>query len=220
MKTFTKLDQLLWMLFAFTGALIFFRIWYSASLTSLFLVWNIFLAWIPYVLSRFFELYRQKQKWKQALLFGTWLLFFPNALYIVTDLVHIDRESMVPWWYDVVLLFMASLIGIVLGFVSLRKAERFLRTYFTAGMVSALIALLLFLGSFGVYLGRFERWNSWDVVHNPLGLAVNIIDCFINPVENYKVWGITVLFTLTYYVLYFFMSQLPKAISEMHNTGR
>ena len=86
MKTFTKLDQLLWMLFAFTGALIFFRIWYSASLTSLFLVWNIFLAWIPYVLSRFFELYRQKQKWKQALLFGTWLLFFPNALYIVTDL--------------------------------------------------------------------------------------------------------------------------------------
>ena len=220
MKTFTKLDQLLWMLFAFTGALIFFRIWYSASLTSLFLVWNIFLAWIPYVLSRFFELYRQKQKWKQALLFGTWLLFFPNALYIVTDLVHIDRESMVPWWYDVVLLFMASLIGIVLGFVSLRKAERFLRTYFTAGMVSALIALLLFLGSFGVYLGRFERWNSWDVVHNPLGLAVNIMDCFINPVENYKVWGITVLFTLTYYVLYFFMSQLPKAISEMHNTGR
>ncbi len=220
MKTFTKFDQLLWMLFAFTGALIFFRIWYSASLTSLFLVWNIFLAWIPYVLSRFFELYRQKQKWKQALLFGTWLLFFPNALYIVTDLVHIDRESMVPWWYDVVLLFMASLIGIVLGFVSLRKAERFLRTYFTAGMVSALIALLLFLGSFGVYLGRFERWNSWDVVHNPLGLAVNIIDCFINPVENYKVWGITVLFTLTYYVLYFFMSQLPKAISEMHNTGR
>lgn len=220
MKTFTKLDQLLWMLFAFTGALIFFRIWYSASLTSLFLVWNIFLAWIPYVLSRFFELYRQKQKWKQALLFGTWLLFFPNALYIVTDLVHIDRESMVPWWYDVVLLFIASFIGIVLGFVSLRKAERFLRTYFTAGMVSALIALLLFLGSFGVYLGRFERWNSWDVVHNPLGLAVNIIDCFINPVENYKVWGITVLFTLTYYVLYFFMSQLPKAISEMHNTGR
>ncbi|HRD42405.1 MAG TPA: DUF1361 domain-containing protein [Ferruginibacter sp.] len=220
MKTFTKFDQLLWMLFAFTGALIFFRIWYSASLTSLFLVWNIFLAWIPYVLSRFFELYRQKQKWKQALLFGTWLLFFPNALYIVTDLVHIDRESMVPWWYDVVLLFMASLIGIVLGFVSLRKAERFLRTYFTAGMVSALIALLLFLGSFGVYLGRFERWNSWDVVHNPLGLAVNIMDCFINPVENYRVWGITVLFTLTYYVLYFFMSQLPKAISEMHNTGR
>lgn len=220
MKTFTKLDQLLWMLFAFTGALIFFRIWYSASLTSLFLVWNIFLAWIPYVLSRFFELYRQKQKWKQALLFGTWLLFFPNALYIVTDLVHIDRESMVPWWYDVVLLFIASFIGIVLGFVSLRKAERFLRTYFTAGMVSALIALLLFLGSFGVYLGRFERWNSWDVVHNPLGLAVNIMDCFINPVENYRVWGITVLFTLTYYVLYFFMSQLPKAISEMHNTGR
>ena len=120
MKTFTKFDQLLWMLFAFTGALIFFRIWYSASLTSLFLVWNIFLAWIPYVLSRFFELYRQKQKWKQALLFGTWLLFFPNALYIVTDLVHIDRESMVPWWYDVVLLFIASFIGIVLGFVSLR----------------------------------------------------------------------------------------------------
>ena len=70
--------------------------------------------------------YRKKQKWKQFVLLGTWLLFFPNALYIVTDLVHIDRESMVPWWFDAVLLFLASFIGIVLGFVSLRKAERYL----------------------------------------------------------------------------------------------
>ena len=164
--------------------------------------------------------YQQKQKWKQFVLLGTWLLFFPNALYIVTDLVHIDRESMVPWWFDAVLLFLASFIGIVLGFVSLRKAERYLLSYFSQKIVSVQITLLLFLGSFGVYLGRFERWNSWDVVHNPLGLSVNIMECILFPVENYRVWGITLLFTLTFYVLYFFMSNLPKAISEMNNTGR
>lgn len=220
MKSLSRFNQLLWMLFAFTGLLIGLRIIYSGSITSLFLVWNIFLAWIPYIISNYFKPYRQKQKWKQAVLFGTWLLFFPNALYIVTDLVHIDRQSIVPWWYDVILLFMASFIGIVLGFVSLRNAERFLKTYFSSKFVSAQIALLLFLGSFGVYLGRFERWNSWDVVHNPLALSVNILDCFINPVENYRVWGITILFTFSFYVLYYFMSQLPKAISEMNNTGR
>jgi len=220
MKLLSKFDQLLWRLLTFVGILIVARILYSGSITSLFLVWNIFLAWIPYVLSRFFMAYRQKQKWKQFVLLGTWLLFFPNALYIVTDLVHIDRESMVPWWFDAVLLFLASFIGIVLGFVSLRKAERYLLSYFSQKIVSVQITLLLFLGSFGVYLGRFERWNSWDVVHNPLGLSVNIMECILFPVENYRVWGITLLFTLTFYVLYFFMSNLPKAISEMNNTGR
>lgn len=220
MKPFSKFNQLIWMLFSLAGVLVFARIIYSGSISSLFLVWNIFLAWIPFILSCFFNYYRYKQKWKQAIIFISWLLFFPNALYIVTDLVHIDRVSVVPWWYDVVLLFLSSLIGIVLGFVSLRKVEQFLLTYFTNRIVKPLIVLLLVLGSFGVYLGRFERWNSWDVVHNPFGLAVNIMQCIINPIENYRVWGITLLFSVTYAVLYFFMCNLPKAISELNNTGR
>ena len=119
--------------------------------------WNIFLAWIPYILSGFFIQYRYKEKWKQLFLFCSWLLFFPNALYIVTDLVHLQSESNMPWWYDALLVFSSSFIGIALAFISLSKAEFYLESIFSKRVVTLCIAGILFLGSFGVYLGRFQR---------------------------------------------------------------
>ena len=181
--------------------------------------WNIFLAWIPYILSGYFEQYKRKEKWKQFFLFGSWLIFFPNALYIVTDLVHLQSESNMPWWYDVLLVFASSFIGIVLAFISLRKAEFYLQSVFSKQAVTACIAGILFLGSFGVYLGRFQRWNSWDVLNNPIALGMDIFSKIINPVDNYKVWAITILFTAVFSMLYFFIKILPQAIAEIKNTG-
>ncbi|MBC7866869.1 MAG: DUF1361 domain-containing protein [Gloeobacteraceae cyanobacterium ES-bin-316] len=220
MKTISSFNKLLCGFLLFIGLMIAFRIFYSGSLRFIFMSWNIFLAWIPFMLSGFFMQYRHKEKWKQVVLFITWLLFFPNALYIVTDLVHLQGESNMPWWYDAVLLFASSFIGIVMAFISLRKAEFYLKSIFNKAQVSVLVAGILFLGSFGVYLGRFQRWNSWDVVNNPLALGGDIFSKIINPVENYKVWAITVLFTAIYSLLYFFLKILPQAFSEIKNTGR
>jgi uncharacterized membrane protein len=206
--------------FIFIGLLIAFRIFYSGTWRYVFMSWNIFLAWIPFVLSGYFNQYRFKEKWKQLVLFGSWLLFFPNALYILTDLIHLQEESNMPDWYDAVLLFASSFIGLVMAFISLRKAEVYLRTIFNKKQVSVIVAGILFLGSFGVYLGRFQRWNSWDVLKNPLALGIDIFSKIINPVENYKVWAITVLFTAIYSLLYFFIKILPQAFSEIKNTGR
>jgi uncharacterized membrane protein len=192
---------------------------YSGSLRYMFMGWNLFLAWIPFALSAFFSQYKQKQKWKQAVLFVSWLLFFPNALYIVTDFVHLQGESNMPWWYDAVLLFASSFMGIVLAFISLRRAEIYLQNFFHPKQVNGLMAFILFLGSFGVYLGRFQRWNSWDVLHNPLALASDIAGKIINPVDHYKVWAITVLFTAIYSLLYYFIRLLPQALAEIKNTG-
>ena len=217
MKSLSPFGRLLTALLTFIGLLIFFRMLYSGTRQYLFLEWNIFLAWIPYILSTQFRFYTGKAMWKQLFLFSSWLLFFPNALYIVTDLVHLSGESNMPWWFDAMLVFSAAFVGLLMAFVSLRNAERYLSTLFKRNTVQVITFCLLFLGSFGVYLGRFERWNSWNIVNDPLGLGINILSCFINPVENIRVWAITILFTAVYSLLYYCLRILPKVFAE--NSG-
>jgi len=219
MKTVSPFQKMLAASMLFIGLLISFRILYTDNLKYISMIWNIFLAWIPFVLAGFLQQYRLKEKWKQLVIFGTWLLFFPNALYIVTDLVHLQDESTMPWWFDAVLLFASSFIGIVMAFVSLRKAELYLSSYFKPAVVSILMGIVLFMGSFGVYLGRFERWNSWDVVNDPIALGVGIASKIINPVDNYRAWAITILFSGIYAVLYYFIKTLPQALSGVKKTG-
>src|SRR5687768_5018671 len=112
---------------------------------------------------------------KQLFLFSSWLLFFPNALYIVTDLVHLQADTNVPWWYDSMLVFCCSFVGLILAFVSLNRVEAYLKTFFSKKCVTLAMAAILFTASFGVYLGRFQRWNSWDIINNPLGLGIDIL---------------------------------------------
>lgn len=219
MKPLSSFAKLLTTFLLFIGLLIIFRAFYSDTMRYFFLSWNLFLAWIPYVLSTFITSYSKKEKWKQLLIAGTWLLFFPNALYIVTDLVHLRDETNMPWWFDAMLLFAAAFAGLMMAFVSLRNMEKYLSTILNNRVVHLVSFSLMFLGSFGVYLGRFERWNSWNIINDPFQLAVNIFTCILNPVDNAKVWAITVLFTGVYSLLYYSLRILPKAFAENNNTG-
>ena len=220
MKTVSPFNKMLYSFMLFIGMLILFRTLYAGSLRYISMIWNIFLAWIPYVLGGFFTQYRLKAKWKQVILFATWLLFFPNALYIITDLVHLQDETTIPWWFDAALLFASSFVGIVMAFVSLQKTEVYLRSYFNHITVGVLMALVLFLGSFGVYLGRFERWNSWDVLNDPFALSVAIVTKIINPVDNYRAWAITILFSGIYAMMYYFIKTLPQALAATRKPGQ
>ena len=217
MRPFTAFSRLLAVFFIFIGVLIFTRMLYSGSIRYLFLVWNIFLAWIPYILSSYFVVYKHREKWKQLFLFASWLLFFPNALYIVTDLVHLEESTNVPLWYDAILLFASSFIGLIMAFISLQKVEYYLRDLFSKRTVNFIIPVILFIGSFGVYLGRFQRWNSWDVIHNPLALTMDILHQFISPVDNYKTWTVTIILTALYSLLYLFIKILPNAFAEKNS---
>lgn len=219
MKTNSVFAKLITLLLSLIAAMIIFRMLYSGTLRYRFMVWNIFLAWIPYILSTYLPAYAKKEKWKQLFLFASWLLFFPNALYIVTDLVHLRDETNMPWYFDAMLLFSSAFAGLVLAFVSLKNIERFLSAVFTKRTVNLLIPFLLFLGSFGVYLGRFERWNSWNVVDDPLALTKSILQVIVNPLDNIKVWAITVLFTAVYSLIYYSLQILPKAFAENKNAG-
>ena len=123
MNTTLSFQKTLLAFLAFIGLLIAVRIFYTGNTLYLFLVWNIFLAWIPFAVSSVFNKLKGSAGWKQFLILFCWLSFFPNGLYIVTDLIHLQIESKVPKWFDAVLLFSASVAGLMLAFISLYRAE-------------------------------------------------------------------------------------------------
>lgn len=220
MKTDLSFHKILLAFFAFIGLLICVRIFYSGKFNYIFMSWNIFLAWIPFGISGLFKKIITSRKWKQALVFFGWLLFFPNALYIVTDLIHLEDESNVPKWYDAVLLFSSSVVGLMMAFVSLFRLEEFLAYHFGRRNTGKIIVAVLFLGSFGVYLGRFLRWNSWDIIRNPFDLIVTVAERFIFPWEHAKTWGITFILTALFYLLYLSVKKLPGSLGVRTASSR
>jgi uncharacterized membrane protein len=131
-----------------------------------FLIWNLFLAWIPMA---FALLARDHQKenvnpgWRFAAFGGAWLLFFPNAPYIFTDIVHL-RLFYSHFWTDLMLILINALTGLIVGFVSLYLMQSAVRRM--AGELASwlFIAAVALLSGFGICLGRFLRLNSWDVI--------------------------------------------------------
>ncbi len=206
-------NTILFLFFSFIVSLITARVYFTSSLLYSFLVWNIFLAFIPYWLSNL--LFKNGyNNYVSISLFVVWLLFFPNALYIITDLIHLQRQTVVPVWFDAIILFSSALLGLILAFVSLFRVEEFLRLKFTSSKINIAIPLLLFLGSFGVYLGRFLRWNSWDIIQNPLGLISSIANRFIFPWEHLRTWGLTFMLTGLFYILYLCIKKLPIYLKQ------
>ncbi len=202
-------EKLLLAFIIFIGFLICCRIFYSGSLLFIFLVWNIFLAWVPFRISFYLIKPGNGKKWKQLLLFGTWLLFFPNALYIITDLIHLEMDTSVPKWFDAILLFASSVVGLLMAFVSLYRVENCLAKNISKKWLPMFILSILFLGSFGVYLGRFLRWNSWDIISNPFQLILSIGHRIISPFDYLQTWGVTIILTGFFYLLYFSIKKLP-----------
>ena len=203
----SSIAYLLALSIGFTISLISFRIFYSGSLMYIFFCWNLFLAGIPLGLSYF--LAEVKIKKIQWLLFAVWLLFFPNALYIITDLIHLKERYPVPLWYDSILIFSAAVNGMVMAFMSLQMIEVFLRSTFNKNKTTIIIFGCLLVSSFGIYLGRFLRWNSWDILLNPLSLLDQISQRFINPFAHPRTWSITLVLTMFFTIFYFLIKKLP-----------
>lgn len=194
-------------------SLSFFRIYYSGYGTYIFLNWNLFLALLPYVISVFFLLYNHKVK-SNLLLTGIllfWLLLFPNAPYIVTDFFHLDPRANVPYWFDLGLIFSFAWNGLMLGFISLYDIQTAIARRFSAfkGWLFAVVSIVL--GSFGIYLGRYERFNSWDVISNPAALFIDIADRFINPLSHPRTVLMTLLFSAVLSLGYITLVTLFKA---------
>ena len=175
----------------------------------LYLPWNLFLAWIPLLLAlRLESLHRRDatRGWKFRGTAFAWLLFFPNAPYIFTDLIHLKLIVQPRWWTDMILILLFAIIGLVLAFLSLHRMHRMVaeRRGWLAGW--GFVIAVAFLSGFGVYLGRFERWNSWDVVTNPLGLLADSFDWL--HLRSAKFTGLFGLFLATVYALLYSLTLL------------
>ena len=107
-----------------TYALLAGRIIHTRTLGLLFITWNLFLGFLPLWFS--FWLDYSGNKIKAWLLFAAWLVFFPNSMYIITDLFHLQKLHKIPEWYDLLLLFSAAITGAIIGYLSLFNVERFL----------------------------------------------------------------------------------------------
>lgn len=138
-----------------------------------FLIWNLFLAWLPLVFAMLAcEASRQnelRKNWRLLGLAGAWLLFFPNAPYIFTDLIHLTTRFQAShrYWMDLLLILICALTGLVLGFVSLYLMQSVVTRLF--GRITGWLFVMGAAGlcSVGIYLGRFLRFNSWDVIVHP-----------------------------------------------------
>lgn len=160
--------------------------------TFRFMIWNLFLAAIPLGLSLLMPRVRGMLAATAVVL--AWLLFFPNAPYVLTDLMHLHMRPNVPFWLDLLMLLSFALVSLWMGFQSLRLMQVWVSERF-GGVTSWCFAFgSLLLTGFGIYLGRFLRWNSWDIVTRPWRLMADVGDRFLNPLDHLRTWGFTLGF--------------------------
>jgi uncharacterized membrane protein len=178
--------------------LLSYRIAITGSYYYLFLPWNLFLAWIPYVISVGFKKIGplRMNKLKAVLFFSSWLLFLPNSPYILTDLVHLATRPGIPLWYDALMILLFAWTGLLLGLISMANAHRSFRRNFPERIAGSLMVFIILICSFGIYVGRVLRWNSWDLIAQPIALMKDISAQFIHPFHHLQTFGMTFSFSL------------------------
>ncbi len=203
-------------------AMLAVRILYSDSSAHLHMLWNLFLAWLPMLAAlTVYNLKKRDQRPAWLLIAPCaflWLIFFPNAPYMVTDLLHLRPWGNIPLWYDMLMLSAFAWTGIFLGLVSLYLMHTLVRR--SAGVAGGwLFALfVLALTGFGVYLGRFPRWNSWDLLFNPEILLTDIWSRMRDPLAHPRTIVFSGLFSLCVTAIYLMLSAMIHLRPETHET--
>jgi len=197
------------------------RIAWTRELHYGFLIWNLFLAWLPLVFALFaadhFRL--SGRNWRFIVAAAAWLLFFPNAPYIFTDVIHLNRGYFPHFWVDLVLILSCALTGLVLGFLSLflmqtviaKMAGRFASWLFIAGVAG--------LSGIGIYVGRFLRLNSWDVLLKPLALSRGLGQVAADPFAHFGSFALAGLFATFLFITYLMLYALTHLRPQTELTG-
>ena len=189
-------------------ALVFARIAWTGHIRYGFLIWNLFLAWLPLMFALLAaEKYQNgpKRNWRFLGFTAAWLLFFPNAPYIFTDVIHLTTSYFTHFWVDLILILLCAFTGLVLGFLSLYLMQSVVAHRFGRLASWFFIAAVAGLSGIGICLGRFLRFNSWDVLFRPVklyhGLGNLVADPFHASTLAFPVLFATFLF-ITYLMLY------------------
>ncbi|MEX6686048.1 DUF1361 domain-containing protein [Danxiaibacter flavus] len=192
----------------FNLALFVARFIYTRELNYGFYIWNTFLAVVPMLFSR--RLYKhEKISFSSSMLVAGWLLFFPNAPYLITDLFHFEQRPNVPFWFDLLLVVSGAWNGLILGFISLIQVEQFLAKHVAKKWMKIISAVLILLCGYGVYLGRFLRFNSWNIIDQPFTLIRSSASHVLLPHQHLQAWAFTLSFSALLYIIYVTIKKLP-----------
>jgi uncharacterized membrane protein len=171
------------------------------------LIWNLFLAWLPLIFSIWtIKLYKSNPEKRWVLIFPgfLWLLFFPNAPYLITDFLHLKQRPGIPIWYDIIMLAAFAWTGFFLAIASLRTMQMLVKNHLGWFLSWIFATFVLTLAGIGIYLGRFSRWNSWDIFISPKEIFTDIAVRILNPLNNMNFYGFTVIIT-TFLVICYLM---------------
>jgi len=185
-----------------------------------YLLWNLLLAVVPVIVARYGALVSASARTKRnsrtvgLVAFFAWLVFYPNAPYLFTDFIHVIRRSglgavAMSWlsvadlqWYDIVMNAAFAFVGHYIGLVSMYLMHGTMRMLFGRVAGWAFLAPAILLSGFGIHLGRFSRFDSWDLVLNPLETVQVIAQSLTNPAAVLFSLAFAFFIALTYIIFY------------------
>lgn len=221
----TELDRMLTASMLFSCTLVGLRILHTGRPTFLSMIWNLFLAYLPYAISTGLTTTRPApapgsmaslKVFLRALTFLVWLLFIPNSFYILTDLYHLadsHRNSRVPEWFDLALILSFAWNGLLLGVLSTRQVEKLLAPDTPVLRRWLFLYPVMWLNALGVYTGRYLRYNSWDIVTDPFDLLADILGMILHPFRHHYAWGMIFCYSILLTLIYILIVKGGKALS-------
>lgn len=210
---------LIYALLASTGVSVFLfllRVWATNTDRYWFLFWNLILAWVPFFLTLLLLKQLKSASWKQPLsilISAAILLFLPNSFYVISDLIHLQNTGEIGILFDAVLFVSIIFNALIAGMMSIFLVHRELIKRLPRDIAHMVVGVVFLLVGFAIYLGRSLRWNTWDILFNPLGIVFDVSDRLINPIAHPQVFLTTATFFLVLSSLYFVLWQIVSTLT-------
>lgn len=183
----------------------------------LFMIWNLALAWLPVLFALGFRktlATRRLQSWQCLGLLALWLGFLPNSFYLMSDLVHLQSSGEVSILFDIAMMMSFIVNGLILGYISVYIVHNQLLKKLSDRTVLAVLGFVFMACGFAIYLGRYLRWNTWDIILNPAGLLFDVSERVVNPVLHIQTYIVTITFFVLLSSTYAVVYQLTKILSQ------
>ncbi len=191
-------------------------VYYQSSIFW-FLNWNLVLAWLPLLMAIWLVNWLKTNRWlswQAVVLTVLWLGFLPNSFYIISDLMHLNAIFTTQPLFFAAMIFSFSFNGLMLGFISLYLVHNELLKRYKLEVAHSLAAAVILLCSFAVYMGRYLRWSTWDIIVNPAGVLFDVSDRFIHPITYGQTFQVTAFFFVLLGSMYFVLWNMVLAIRQ------
>jgi uncharacterized membrane protein len=210
----SEMERLMVASVLFSTAMLVIRVFYTGKITFISLEWNLFLAFIPYFISQWLTGKPSviNNKLMFAAVFCTWLVFIPNSFYILTDLFHLQENNNTPLWFDLLLILSFAWNGLLAGILSVRHIEKIVQIFWGYKHELLFLYPVMLLNALGIFIGRYLRYNSWDVITNPFHLMMDIFDMLAHPILFRNAWSMIIFYSIFLVILYMTVKRVSKFV--------